>query len=242
MFGLSDIFKSDAQKAASPQPAPVAAPTPVAATPVPTQAPTQDIDPLDNLWKNDPNAPKPQPGMDFSINPQQLADIAGKIDYRQAITPEIRARIAAGGEDGLAATMEAINVANQMNFQQTAIASTRLIEAAITATESTLDSKIDARLKLGGLNESLNTENPALSNPRYAPLVNMAKQEILAKFPNASQAEIAKYTTRYLQEFAASANPDLVKKANTNTQVGLGNLNNMQPETDWAEWLNTGTG
>lgn len=216
----------------NPAPAPAAA---VAPEPKPIPTP----DPLDTLWaapeNTDPNKVAP---LNFDIDASKLAEIAGKIDYSQAITPEIRQRIAAGGEDGVAATMEAINAANRLSFQQSAMATSKLIEAAITNTAATMDDKINAKIKLLGLNDALQQNNPAINNPRYAPIVAALKEQIITKYPNATQSEIAKMTTTYLERMAEDMNPALVKKANTNTQVGLGNLASLQPETDWLDWLN----
>ena len=233
MSFLSNIFKTDSEKAAEPQPAP-AAPTPVQET-QPDPAPAPAPDPFDTLWTPDDSANKGQ-GLNFNIDPAQLAEIAGKIDYTQAITPEIRQRLAMGGEDAVAATMEALNVVNRLGYQQNAIATTKLIEAAVKNTEAAMDEKIQRTIKSMGLAENVTASNPALSNPAFAPVVKAAQQQIIAKFPNATQAELNQYLNRYLTDMGAAFNPDLVKKASAPASFS-NTVSNSQPEQDWSAWL-----
>jgi hypothetical protein len=234
MSFLDKIFPSSTQQQAAPQPAPAAA-APVE-NPTPA-APAAQPDPFETLWQNDDKQGS-QGGINFNLDPAQLAEIAGKIDYSQAVTPEIRQRLAMGGEDAVAATMEALNAVNRMSYQQNAVATTKLIEAAVKSTEASMDEKIQRTIKSMGLAENVTATNPALSNPAFAPIVKAAQQQIIAKFPNASQADLNKMLNQYLEKAGEAFNPGMMKKANA--PAGYSNtIANTQQEQDWAAWLST---
>jgi len=234
MSFLDKIFPSASQQQAAPQPAPTA-PAPVE-NPAPA-TPAAQPDPFETLWQNDDKQGSQQ-GINFNLDPAQLAEIAGKIDYSQAVTPEIRQRLAMGGEDAVAATMEALNAVNRMSYQQNAVATTKLIEAAVKSTEASMDEKIQRTIKSMGLAENVTATNPALSNPAFAPIVKAAQQQIIAKFPNASQADLNKMLNQYLEKAGEAFNPGMMKKANA--PAGYSNtIANTQQEQDWAAWLST---
>lgn len=232
MSFLDKIFPSASQQQ---QQAPAPAPVQQPAVPEPAPAPTVEPDPFETLWQNDANADT-QGGINFNLDPAQLAEIAGKIDYSQAVTPEIRQRLAMGGEDAVAATMEALNAVNRMSYQQNAVATTKLIEAAVKSTESSMDAKIAKTIKSMGLAENVAASNPMLSNPAFKPIVDAAKQQIITKFPNASQQELNKMLNQYLARAGEAFNPELAKRANA--PAGYSDtIANAQQEQDWAAWL-----
>lgn len=245
-MGLLDTIFGNGQSAASPAASPAAQPqqAPAQAAPLapaqPAADPTanQPQDPFADMWKITDEQRAATAPLDFNIDSAKLAEIAGNIDYTSSVTPELRQRIAMGGDDAVAATLEAMNVMSRQNYQQNAIATTKLIEAAVAAQTDKLTAKIDQRLKLSGLNEAL-ASNPALSSPKYAPVVDAVKNAIVLKYPNATQAEINKMTTNYLQDLGSDMNPELAKRANAKSTNGTINLNNLQPETDWYEYLNS---
>lgn len=246
-MGLLDtIFGNNNSAAPQPmQPAPQQA-APQQPSPQPQQAtatsqdptPNQPADPFADMWKITDEQKAATAPLDFNLDSNKLAEIAGNIDYTQSITPELRQRIAMGGDDAVAATLEAMNIMSRQNYQQNAVATTKLIEAAVAAQTDKLTAQIDQRLKLSGLNEAL-ASNPALSSPKYAPVVDAVKHAIVLKYPNATQAEINKMTTNYLQDLGSDMNPELAKRANAKSNNGAINLNNLQPETDWYEYLNS---
>lgn len=231
MSFLDKIFPSASQQQAPAAPATVQ--QPAASEPVPAPAVTPD--PFETLWQND-DAGGQQGGINFNLDPAQLAEIAGKIDYSQAVTPEIRQRLAMGGDDAVSATMEALNAVNRMSYQQNAVATTKLIEAAVKSTEASMDAKIAKTIKSMGLAENVSASNPMLSNPAFAPIVKAAQQQIITKFPNASQAELNTMLNQYLAKAGEAFNPELTKRANA--PAGYSNtIANTQQEQDWGAWL-----
>ena len=226
MSFLSEIFGS------KPAPAPTEAPAAPAAQQPVAQQQAQPDDPYAKLWETNPEDNKDPKALDFNIDTNKLAEIAGKLDYSQVITPEMKQQLAAGGEDAVNATMEIINQVQRIGYQQNAMATTKLIEAAVKSTESRIEDVISKKLKLAGLDEALSQTNPKLEDPKYAPIVNAVKQQLVTKYPNASKSEITKMTVNYLKSMAADMNPDLINRADA--QAGTFN---KQQDTDWSAWL-----
>lgn len=188
----------------------------------------------DDFWNNPTPVENPNQ-LNFDITPQQLAEIAGKIDYTQIISPEIRQRIAAGGEDAMAATLEAMNLLGRQTYQHNALATTKLIQKAVQASEANLDQRIAKQFKLLGLSEGVIESNPMLENPSFKPVVDLVKNQILIKYPNASKAELNTMLNRRLAQMGEAFNPELSKKANANS-AGL-QLQDQSKETNWIDYL-----
>jgi hypothetical protein len=221
-------------------PAPVT-PAPAAASPSPTApiepaAPNTPLDPYGKLWENEPTDLVAPAGMDFNVTPQQLSEIAGKIDFASVVPAAIHQRIAAGGDDAVAASMEMQNLIARAVYSQNAMATTKLVEAATQKAQEGLESIIDRRLKLMGVAENTATLNPALSNPAVAPLVSVIQQRFVQKFPSATSAEINTKVNEYFSQVGAAFNPDMAAKANAPRGTSQ-DMKSLQPETDWASFL-----
>jgi hypothetical protein len=197
--------------------------------------PAQPLDPYKDLWQNDPNAaPAPAP-MDFSVSPEALATMAGKLDFAALVPQTIHDRIAAGGSDAGAAANEMQNIIARAVFQHNALATTKLVEAATIKAQEGFESLIDKKLKLAGLAETTATSHPALSNPAVAPVVDVIQQRIIQKYPQASSSEIKEKLNEYLNLMGTAFNPTMASKANTPVQTLASN--STQKETDWAAYL-----
>ena len=233
---FSQLFPS---KADAPAPAPIQAPAPT--TPATTQAtapttPDTPLDPYKDLWQNDPNAAPVPTGMDFNVTPQQLAEIAGKIDFASVVPAALHERIAAGGEDAVKASMEMQNLIARAVYSQNAMATTKLVEAATQKAQEGIESIIDKRLKLMGVAENTAALNPALSNPAVAPLVDVIQQRFIQKFPNATSKEINSKVNEYFSQVGAAFNPEMASKANAPASTAQ-NMQSLNTETDWAAFL-----
>ena len=74
---LDKIFPSASKQEAGQQQQQQPAATTVTTNQVPE--PVETPDPFETLWQNDEKEQKPQ-GLNFNLDPNQLAEIAGKID------------------------------------------------------------------------------------------------------------------------------------------------------------------
>lgn len=231
---ISNIFKTSPAPVEG-QPAPAPVPQPQPQVPVaPAAVNPAPADPFADLWNTDPNANTGQtPALNFNLDPAKLAEIAGKIDYASMVSPELRARIAAGGEDAVAATMESLNIVNRATYQQNALATTKLIEAAVKNTEATIEQKIKSQFKLLGLEDQV-ASNPALKNPAFAPLVDAAKQQLVVKYPNATPAELNQMLNRYLNSAATAFAPEMAAKA---SRPVTPQTVNPVDDFDWSGYL-----
>jgi len=159
--------------------------------------------PLDNfkdLWNNDPTPEtKETQGPDFS---KQVTDAANKTDFAKNISPDVMAKIAAGGEGAAAAFSEAMNVISRQSFAAATISADKMIEAKLKEAERKFAEQIPALLKRENLSSSLRDENPALNHPSAQPLIQAIQQQIVKKYPDASASEIKAKATEYLKSFA----------------------------------------
>lgn len=198
-------------------------------------------DPLDQfkeLWnapkEGEPVAQKFDPSNLFQIDPAKIQAEVGKINFTQVVTPEIAGRIAGGGEEAVKATLEAMNATSQMTFMQAMLASSKMIEGALTKANDSLDSRIEQRAKQLQVSNTLREANPALSHPAVAPLVTAMETQFAQKFPNATQAELTKMAQEYVAKAGAAfgGKPDATESNAGNHQSG---------EVDWEKYLTNGS-
>lgn len=204
--------------------------------PVPAAAPIQPLDEFRGLWDTDPNALLPVAPLNFNITPQQMQEISAKLDFSGVVSNDIQQRIAAGGQDAIAAMQEANNNLARAIYEQSALTTTKLVQTAVEHSTKNLEDLIATKFKTMGLAESTATLNPALNHPAVQPLVKDAQQRIIQKYPNATQAEIASMTNKYFEQVGAAFNPKMATKANAPTPAGLQSYQPQQ-ETDWLAFL-----
>lgn len=203
------------------------APAGSSADPVGAQSP---MDQFKDLFTIDPNAKTPEvaPLNPLSAaDPKQFFDAAKKIDFTRVITPDLRAKIAAGGELGVEAMIQAMNQVSQVVYARGTQASSQINDVVANAVQEAIVKQIPDLLKKHNLSQSTFAENPALANPAMKPLVDMAQAQILVKHPNASEGELRKMTSDYFDAMARSITP-----ANSTSQKGA-----RTPSTDWESFF-----
>ena len=212
--------------------------TPAPQTPVSqVEAPKEALSEFSNLWETTPEELAAQDtSLNFNITPEQLAAVSDKLDFSSLATPELRQRIASGGEDAVNASLELQNLVSRAVYQQNALATTKLVEAAHARAQAQIGQQIDQRFKALGLAENTAIQNPALSNPAVAPLVKDIQQRILQKFPSATSQEIQAKTNEYFNEVAKAFSPDLVQQSTKPTTKGI---LPQQQDTDWAAYFSS---
>lgn len=190
--------------------------TAVLATPSPTEPNPLDV--FNKLWENVPISEEDKDkNALFNIDPEKLRAAAASVDFSKSIPPEISARIQAGGADAMTALVEAMNKTAQSTYAQSAMATTKIVEKAVEKAQADFMSKIPAMLKSQNLSNTLLEENPALSHPAAAPLIDAVQKQLTVKYPNATQAELNTMAKNYLAEFANVAvvkpPPEVLKPA-----------------------------
>jgi len=193
-----------------------------------TTNPNAGLDSFVDLWKNapvDPNAPVDDGTVFGKVDGNELLKAASSMDFTKVITPELQARIAAGGEDGVKANMEAMALVSRQTYAQASFATTKLIEQAIAKNNAKLESKLPSALRNHNT-ESLIKENTVLSHPAAAPMVAGLVSQFQTKYPDASPAEIKQHAEAYFTQFAES----MLKSREAAT-------NPTDADTDWGKWM-----
>lgn len=197
-----------------------------------SQAPQDPVAALDNfkdLWNPPKEGEGPEtfdPSKLFQVDPEKIQQGVSQLNFTSAVTPELLARIQAGGDDAIKANLEIMNKVGQQAFMQSMLASSKLVEAALTKANSHLDSRIEQRTKQLQVSSSLRESNPALTHPAAAPLVSALEQQFAVKYPQATPAEITRLANEYLANFAQLASGKKEAPANSSNQ-----------EMDWEKFL-----
>jgi hypothetical protein len=175
-------------------PVPVAQPGAAPATPA---EPASPLAKYTDLWKTDPNA-KPDAPFSFNSDPAKLLDTAKTVDFTKVISPELQARITAGGADAQTAMMEAMNGVAQMSFAQSAHASAKIVESALQAQEDRFKEMLPQLIKQHSVADSFRNDNPLLTDPALAPMVGALQVQFTKQYPQATAAEIKSHVNDFL--------------------------------------------
>lgn len=191
---------------------------------------------LAKLWETtpvDPANPTPAtPGYVPKIDPKQLGDTVGKMDFTKQITPEQRAAMLSGGEAGLTAMMDLINSVGRQAVATTYQAGQNMMASALERAEAGFMEKVPGHVRNANTSAALAT-NPLVNNPAYAPLVDNVKNQFLNKFPKATPDQVSVAVNGYFDKMAAdlkapatnAAKPDNTQKL----RAGAG-------DADWMDW------
>lgn len=192
--------------------------------------PAAGLDQFNDLWQPPTESPDAsQNAGAFNVNPQQLMDAAKKIDFAKVIQPAQLQAITNGGEGAVAAFAQAMNAVAQTVYAQSAHATTKIVEAAITKSQENMRAELPSHIKRQNVNESLRAENPAFNHPAASPILGALQQQLSLKYPSASSAELSKMAQDYLGSFANAIQP--AAKTNQETQQSAG--------VDWDAYINS---
>lgn len=233
-MGILDLFSpkpaADTTPAAAPNTPASTAPAPGStdtASAVTTDAAKAPLDAFTKLWETDAKSgDDAEQSLFAGFEPQKVFEAASKSNFASAITPEMQAAILAGGEGAQKALTQAINAATQAAFAQSTIMSTKLIEQAINKTNAKNLAELPNLVKRHAAADSLQTENPALSNPAAAPIINALQAQLAVKHPDATASQLKAMATDYLGNFAELVKP--TKPAEDKT---------VDTSTDWSKFL-----
>lgn len=191
--------------------------------------PASPMDQFNDLWQ--PSAVDPAAGAPLiNIDPKQLADAAKKTDFSKIISPELMARAQAGGEDGVAAMMQAMNQMAQGVYAQSAFANSKIIEQAVAKARDQFNAEIPAHVKKLQVSDSLRQENPVFNHPAASPILSAIESQLTVKYPSASAAELAGMAKQYLENFATG----IQAPATAAAKAAKAKTSN---ETDWSTFL-----
>lgn len=226
-MALMDMFRTP--PAAKAAPAEESAPVTDTAEAKKTTEPEKEISPMDSfksLW--DTNDTDSDDDTDLSsiitIDEDKIRETVGSIDFSKVVDADMLAKINEGGEGATAAFLAAMNKMAQTTFSQSMIANATLTKKALEAANTKLDKRTSNALRNSKISEGVDSISPVLSHSSVAPLVNLVKSELAAKYPTATSEEITKQANSYFTEFANQ----LTKSKDTPTKEVKG--------TDFSTW------
>ena len=121
-----------------------------------------------------------------------------------------------------------MNSVAQTVFAQSALATTKIVEQALTKQQEQFDARLPTLVKKFSANENLPANNPLLSNPAIQPLVGALQEQLVRKNPNASAAEIQQQVNDY---FTALGNTFAPKP------TAAPNAGKVKDSEDWEKFL-----
>ncbi len=181
-----------------------------------------------DLWKpvaTDPNAPTSMFG---DVDPQKLMEAAKKTDFSKAITSEQMQAIAGGGEGAVAAFAAAMNSVAQTVYANSAMATTKIVEQALTKAQNNYDSKLPGIIKQHTVSDSLRADNPVFSNPAVQPLITALESQMAVKYPNATASELTSMAKQYIEGLGTVFSPPKVATKEEAARAG---------EMDWSKFF-----
>lgn len=187
------------------------------------------LDKFKDLWQpvqTDPNAPKPN----GPVTAEQIMEAAGKVDFTKVLSQEDLGKIAAGGNDAIAALSSVLNRTMQTSYGHSALAATKLVEQAVSQAEERFAAKLPSLINNQSSKNALLSDNPAFKNPAVSPIVEMIHSQLTEKFPNSTPTEIAQMAKEMMSGAAQVFNPN-------STQATASTSKQSQGE-DWSTYLN----
>lgn len=166
----------------------------------PAQSPN---DKFDKLWEN-----LPKPGGDapnFKINPEQLKQVSGGLDFSKSISREDLTKITQGGEEAVAALSNVMNNLGREIFNANAQFTSHMTESGYNNAAQLIDRGLPGLVTKQISAQELFAANPKLREPSMQPLVNALQTQFASQHPNATPQEINSLVTEYLGTTVAGA-------------------------------------
>lgn len=173
--------------------------------PVDPSVPISPLDQYKEIW----NTPVPKDGQQpvdpfatplLSTDPTKLQEAARKMNFAQGIDPALLQKATSGDSQAL---LQAINQASQNAFLAASTLTTQVTEGAVTANNKRVDSVLENKFK-EYLVQQQRSENPVLQHPAAAPMLDLAKKQLMQAHPDKSPTEIHKMAEGFLSDFAST--------------------------------------
>lgn len=190
--------------------------------------PKSPLDQFAEVFKIDPNN-KPEEKLSFNADPAQIFESAKQVDFKRYVTPEHLQAVVQGGEGAANALLDILNSSSQAVYANSALASTKLIEAALEAQDQRFNQALPSKVRDHAVTESLSTANPLFNHPAMAPVINNLRTAISTKYPDMPAADVTKQVQEFVTAFATSFAPK---------QEQQGQQTNKSQTVDWEDFLN----
>lgn len=181
---------------------------------------------FEDLWKTVESKEAPQNNNLLALDPKQVMESAKKANFQSFVTPDLMEKINAGGTEAQVAMMQAMNSMAQGVFAQAIMATSKLTETALSKNNDRLMGELPNQFKKLSVQDNLRSQNEVFNNPAVAPIISALEQQLVTKYPNASQAEITKLAQNYIEGLGQVFSPKQQAEQTKQTQ-----------ETDWNSFL-----
>lgn len=172
---------------------------------------------------------------EVKIDPKKLMDTAKRIDFSKVMNPD-RVKAALAGDQG--AFNEVINTVVQAAFANMAMSTTKIVENMTRQfAEKMVNQGLPHHMKKHSVNSAIDAEMPLLSDPAVAPMFEMFKSQMQAKYPRASAAEHAKMAKKMITDFSKAVTADPTQDPNKRGNSGAGINKTGVGEEDWGDFF-----
>lgn len=187
---------------------------------VPTQ-PVKKIDPNDpqslleqhsKVWETPAIDLKKAPKDIFAgFDPEKVMEATGKVDFSKVLTPDLLAKVNAGGAEATTALAQMLTQLGQNTLGRSTITTKTIVEEALKAQRIEFEKSLPELVKQAQVTSNLAVENPLLQHPALKPVVSALQQQISANNPEATTKQIQEAINGYLstlgQVFAPKPEP-----------------------------------
>jgi hypothetical protein len=156
------------------------------------------------LWQTDPNqkGPADPAAFNFTMDQQKVNQTFGQLDFTKVVTPELIGKIKGGGEDAISATLTAMNTIAQEAVKTAVIASSKITETGIQTTGQRMKEYLPGAVRELTVSGAVRQDNPLMSDPAFAPLVDAATIQMSRQFPTATPDEVKQHVSKYFDTMA----------------------------------------
>lgn len=192
------------------------------------KAPEGDQSSLANfatLWEAKPAGDTPTFIPNFSFDPAKVGEAAAKIDFTKVIDPAMAQKALSGD---MASFMQVLNKVSQAGFAQAVTASGLMAQESAKRTGTSVQAALPEFLRQQQAG-NLAAESPFFMDPATKPLIEAIQQQVAIAYPNASAADLGKYTKNY---FAAMAKEYVASEGNVISPAPKA----LAGETDWSNF------
>lgn len=141
----------------------------------------------------------------FNFKPEDVTKAAGQLDFTASINPELFSKVAAGGDDAVAAMKEIINGAVRSSFIAGTLNTGNLLNDGFGRHSKNIDAALPDRIKNYEV-ASRTTDDPVLGHAAVQPFLHSMKAMIRATKPNLSAAEVQAEAETYVQGLGMAVN------------------------------------
>lgn len=205
--------------------------TPAAIPPASTgdQSPLANYQDLWNLGDKAANTDSVTPTLAF--DQEKLLAVARNQDFTKSVDPAVLQKIQ-GGDHG--ALIALINDVGQRSFATALGMSAQVTQKALeTQATNLIEKKLPEMVRNLAIQQTTRQDNPLMTNPAAAPIVQAIEQQVIAKYPQATAQEVKDHVSAIFGDIAQL----VVKQSGGTIQPPRVATAGERAETDWEKFL-----